>query len=64
MKPFSQNFGDLTQRGDFINPKLARRRAQTRILRTNGDREMKIKSKRNFEVRYLFIKLYLEILKF
>ena len=23
MKPFSQNFEDLTERGDFINPKLA-----------------------------------------
>ena len=54
MKTFSQNFEILTQRGDIINPK----RAQTRILCTNGVRKMKIKSKRNFEVRYSFMKLF------
>ena len=41
MKPFSQSFGDLTQRGDVINPKLARKRAHTRILCTNGDRTLR-----------------------
>ena len=58
MKTFSQNFEILTQRGDIINPKLAQKRAQTRILCTNGVRKMKIKSKRNFEVRYSFMKLF------
>ena len=37
MKPFSQNFAVLSQRGDVINPKMARKRAQTRISCTNGD---------------------------
>ena len=37
MKRFSQNFEVLTQRGDVVNTKLARRRAQTHISRTNGD---------------------------
>ena len=37
MKPFSENFEILTQRGDVINPKFAWKRAQTRILCTNGD---------------------------
>ena len=57
MKPFSQNFEVLTQLGDVINPKLARKRAQIRISCANGDRKMKIKSKRNFKVRYSFMKL-------
>ena len=35
MKPFSQNFEVLTQLGDIIKPKLARKRAQTRISCTN-----------------------------
>ena len=51
MKLFSRYFEVLTQGGDVINPKLAQKRAQTRISWTNGDRKMKIKSKRNFEVR-------------
>ena len=65
MKPFLQNVEVLAQCGDVINPKLAQKRAQTCILCTNGDRKMKIKSKRNFEGRYSFKKLfskYLEIL--
>ena len=57
MKPFSQTFEILTQFGDVINPKLARKRVQNRISCTDGDRKMKIKSKRNFTVRYSFIKL-------
>ena len=57
MKPFSQNFEDLTQYDNVINPKLARNGAQTHISCT-GNREMKIKCKRNFEVRYLFMKLF------
>ena len=57
MKPFSQNFEDLTQYDNVINPKLARNGAQTHISRT-GNRKMKIKCKRNFEVRYLFMKLF------
>ena len=65
MKPFSQNFEALTQGGDIINSKLARKRAQTCISCTNGDRKMNIKRKRKFEVRYMFTKLFsqdLEIL--
>ena len=58
MKTFSQNFEVLTQRGEVINPKLARKRAQTRMSCTNGDRKMKIKNKRNFKVRYSFMKLF------
>ena len=58
MKPFSQNFEVLTQLGDVINPKLARKRTQSRISSANGDRKMKIKSKRNFELSYSFMKLF------
>ena len=58
MKLLSQNFEVLTQRGDVISPKLDRKMAQTRMLCTNGDRKMKIKIKRKFEVRYLFMKLF------
>ena len=53
MKPFSQNFEDLTQYDNVINPKLAPKGAQTHISCT-GNRKMKI----NFEVRYLFMKLF------
>ena len=65
LKSFSQSCKVLTQRGDVINPELASKRAQTHISCTNGDKKMKIKSKRNSEVRYLFMKLFsqnLEIL--
>ena len=58
LKSLSQNLEVLTQRGDVINPKLARKRAQTCISRANGDRKKKIKSKRNFEMRYSFMKLF------
>ena len=58
MKPFSQKFEYLTQCVDVINPKLAQQRAQTRISYTNGDRKMNIKSKMNFEEKYLFMKLF------
>ena len=58
MKPFTQNFEVLTQRGDVINPKLAPKRVQTCISYTNTDKKMKIKSKRNFEVRCSFMKLF------
>ena len=37
---------------------LLTKRVQTRISCTNGDRKMKIPSKRNFEVRYSFMKLF------
>ena len=63
MKLFSQNFEVLTQRGDVINSKLAPKRTQTRISGINGDKKMKIKSKRNFEVRYSFMKLFSRNLK-
>ena len=63
MKLFSQNFEVLTQTCDIINPKLARKRAQTGISCTNGDWKMKIKSKRNFEVRYSFMKLFTQNLE-
>ena len=65
MKSLSQNFEDLTQRGDVINPKLTGKRVQTFISCTNGERKMKIKRQKNFEVRCWFMKLfsrYLEIL--
>ena len=64
MKSFSQNFEDLTQSGDVINPKLTRKKVQNCISCTNGERKMKIKSQKNFEVRYSFMKLfsrYLEV---
>ena len=62
-KPLSQNFEVLSPRGDVINPKFARKKAQTLIsciiyFNSNGERKMKIKSKRNFEVRYSFVKLF------
>ena len=63
MKPFSQNFEVLTQLGDIINPTLARKRVLTGISCTNGDRKIKIKSKRNIEVRYSFMKLFFGNLK-
>ena len=44
--------------GDIINPKLARKKAQTRISCTNKDKEMKVNSKGKFEVKYLFTKLF------
>ena len=55
----------LTPNGDVINRKLTRQRAQTRISCTNGHRKIKSNSKRNYEVRYSFMKLFsqnLEIL--
>ena len=56
-KPFCRNFEVLNQPGDVINPKWTQKRAQTHILCTYGDRKMKIKSKKNFKVRYSFMKL-------
>ena len=58
MKPFSQYFKVLIQYGDVINPKLTRKRVQTRISCTYGDRKMKIKCKTNFQVRCSFMKLF------
>ena len=43
---------------DVVNPKLARKIVQTRISCTNGHRKIKINSKRDFEVRYSFMKLF------
>ena len=57
-KLFSKNFEVLTQCDDVINPKLAQKRDQTHMLGTNGDRNFKIQSKRNFEVRYSFMKTF------
>lgn len=48
----------LTQRRDVINPKSARKRVQTSISCTNSDRKIKIKTKRNFEIRYSLMKLF------
>ena len=62
MRPFSQNLEVLTQRGQVINPKLARNRTKIYISCTNGDRKMKIKNKRNFEAKYFFSR-NLEILE-
>ena len=58
MKLFSQNFEALTQCCNVINPELARKRIQTGISCTNGDRKTIIKSKKNFEVRYSLMKLF------
>ena len=58
MKPFSKKIEVLTQRRDVINPKSARKRVQTGISCTNSDRKIKIKTKRNFEMRYSFMKLF------
>ena len=57
-KPFSQNFEVLIPRSDDINPNLGQKRAQTCTSCTNGDRKMKSKSKRNFEVKYSFMKIF------
>ena len=57
MKLFSQNFEVLAQRGGVINPKLAQKQPNLYLMYSNGDRKMKISSKRNFQVRYLFMKL-------
>ena len=48
----------MNQGADFINQILARKRAQTRISCTNGNRKMRIKRKKNFEVRYMFTKFF------
>ena len=53
----------MTHCGDIVNPKLARKRAQTNISCCNSDRKMKITSERHFDVRYSFIKLYFPNLK-
>ena len=45
-------------RGDAINSRSARKSAQTCISCTNGHRKIKINSKRDFEVRYSFMKLF------
>ena len=58
MKLLSQNFEVLTQCGIAINPKMPQKMAQINISCTNCDRKMKIKSNRNFEKRYLFMKLF------
>ena len=55
MKVFSQKV--LTQCGDVINLILAWKRAQTCVSCTKGVRKMKIKAKRDFELKYLFMKL-------
>ena len=52
-----QNFKVLTSRGDVINPKQLVKKVKIRISCTNIDRKMKIKSKKNFDVRYSFMKL-------
>ena len=57
MKPLSYNFEVLTQFGYLINPKLAQKRAQTCFSCTTCNRKMKIKSLKNFKMRYLFMKL-------
>ena len=65
MKLFSQNSEALTQCCNVINPEMARKRVQTGISCTNGDRKTIIKSKRNFEVRHSLMKIlsvYLKIL--
>ena len=51
MKPISQNFEVLTQCCTIINTKLAQKRIQTGISGTNGDKKIKVKNKKNFEVR-------------
>ena len=58
MKLFSQNFEALTQCCNVINPELTRKRIQTGISCTNGDRKTIIKNKKNFEVRYSLMKLF------
>ena len=58
MKLFSQNSEALTQCCNVINPEMARKRVQTGISCTNGDRKTIIKSKRNFEVRYSLTRLF------
>ena len=57
-KPFSQNFEVLIPRSDDINPNLGQKRAQTCTSCTNCGRKMKIQSKRNFEVKYSFMKFF------
>ena len=59
LKPVSQNFEVLIQCGDVINPQLPRKRAQICISCVNDDRKINgDKSKKNFEMRHSFIKLF------
>ena len=58
MKPSSQNFEVLTQNNDLINPKLSRKKVQTCISCTIVYRKMKTKSKKSFEGRYSFMKVF------
>ena len=65
MKPFSQNLSFWLSMMTLSTQNWLEKRVQTRISCTNGDRKMKIKRKRNFEVRRLSMKLFsrnLEIL--
>ena len=53
IKPLFQKLEVLTPRDDVTNTKLGQKRLK---LEFNVDRIMKIKSKRYFEVNYLFMK--------
>ena len=55
LKPLSQNYENLTPCGAVINPKMGQK-IKIDILCTNIDRMMKVKSKRYFEVNFLFMK--------
>ena len=55
LKPLSQNFETLTTRGDVINPKMGLKGPNWNFM-YQFDRKMKIKSKRNFNVNYSFMK--------
>ena len=57
LKPLSQNFEILTTPGDAISPKIVGK-GPNWYLCTNVDRKIKIKSKRNFQVAYSFMKLF------
>lgn len=58
MELFYQNLEVYTQHGDVINPKLARERVKLVFHGLIVTERQKIKSKRDFEVWYLFMKLF------
>ena len=60
MKPSSQNFDVLTQN----QPRIGSRKGTNSTSCTSGDRKVKSGNKRNFEVRYSFMKLFFKIVKF
>ena len=55
VRSLSQNIASFDSSGDVIHSKLGQKNPN---LCTNGDRKMTIKSKRRFQVKCLFMKLF------